>query len=75
MVRAFIHLRRLASEVASVTKRLEAIEQDSARRFQDHDGKLQASFQALRDLLNRHQDPAVPSTPAKRPIGFRGHKR
>lgn len=73
VVRAFVQLRRMASEVASLSQRLEILEQDTARRFHDHDGKLQAVFQALRDLLNR--EPAVHPVAPKRPIGFRGQQR
>ena len=75
VVRAFVQLRRMASEVASLAQRLESLEQDTARRFQDHDGKLQAIFQALRELLSRSQEPTVRQTPPKRPIGFRGQKK
>lgn len=75
VVRAFVQLRRMASEVASLSQRLETLEQDTARRFQDHDGKLQAIFQALRDLLSRGQEPAGAPAPPKRPIGFRGQKK
>lgn len=75
VVRAFVQLRRMASEVASLSQRLENLEQETARRFQDHDGKLQAIFQALRELLNRSQEPTAVPAAAKRPIGFRGQKK
>lgn len=73
VVRAFVQLRRMASEVTALAQRLESLEKDAAARFKDHDGKLQQVFKALRDLLGQPLE--VPPAPAKRPIGFRGQKK
>jgi len=75
IVRAFIHLRRMSLEVASLAQRLEALEQETARRFQDHEGHLRAVFKALKELLGQTQDPSVPAPLPKRSIGFRGHRK
>jgi hypothetical protein len=75
VVRAFVQLRYMASEVAALAKRLDSLEQETSRRFQDHDGKLQAIFQTLRDLLTKSQDPTITQLPSRRPIGFRGEKK
>lgn len=75
VVRAFIQLRRMSMEVASLAQRVETLEQDTARRFQDQDGQLSAVFKALRELLGHAQNPEVPSAPSKPAIGFRSHRK
>lgn len=75
VVRAFVHLRRVSMEVASLAQRIENLEQETARRFQDHDGHLRALFKTLRDLLGQSEEPGTSPPSPKRPLGFRSHRK
>ena len=60
IMRAFVELRRVANSHAAIETRLERIE----RGMGEHDEQLQQVFGALRQLI-------APSSPPKRPVGFR----
>ena len=75
VVRAFVQLRRMSTEITSLAQRLETLEQETARRFKDQDGQLSAVFKALRDLLGHTQEPEALPAPPKRAIGFRSQRK
>jgi hypothetical protein len=59
IMRAFVHLRRMVSSHADLARRLEELEQ----RFEDHDEKIEAIFEAIRQLM-------TPPDRPKKKIGF-----
>lgn len=75
IVRAFVQLRRMSTEVATLAQRLEKLEQETTRRFKDTEGHLHTLFKALRDLLNQSQTPDATPVPPKRSIGFRSQRK
>jgi hypothetical protein len=64
IMRAFVQLRMLLSTHKDLDIRLKELEQKS----EQHDGQLQAIFEALRQLM-------VPPAPEKKKIGFRVEDR
>jgi len=64
IMRAFVELRRAAASHATLEKRLEELERETAMRFGRQDERLHQIFEALRQLIN-------PPTRPKRPVGFR----
>jgi hypothetical protein len=59
IMRAFVHLRRMVSSHADLARRLKELEQ----RFEDHDEKIEAIFEAIRQLM-------TPPDRPKKKIGF-----
>ena len=63
-MRAFVALRRMASEHADLKKRIEALEQDIREELGTHDEKLTALTELLHALTQ------APPDPPKKQIGF-----
>lgn len=72
VVRAFVQLRRMTSEMTALAQRIERLEQETAHRFRDHDGHLRAIFKTLRDLLKPEAEEGL--KPTKPRVGFRADK-
>ncbi len=64
IMRAFVHIRRLAISYEVVERKLKEIED----RLEDHDEKIEVIFEAIRQLM------AAPDKPTKR-IGFEVKER
>jgi hypothetical protein len=62
IMRAFVQIRRFYDTHKELAKKIEEIE----RSVSSHDEKIQLIFQAIRQLLEKKEEPA----PARNPIGF-----
>jgi len=58
-MRAFVQVRKLATSYEGLQRKLAALEQ----RFEDHDEKIEAIFEAIRQLM-------APPKKEKKKIGF-----
>ncbi|MBE0648039.1 MAG: ORF6N domain-containing protein [Bacteroidales bacterium] len=63
IMRAFVHLRRYLETTIELSRKIEDLE----KIVMVHDDKVKLIFQAIKKLMDRKEDPALP----RNPIGFK----
>lgn len=64
IMRAFVEMRRVASDYKELAKRIGELEKNTAGKLSEHEKHLAAIFKALKQLM------APPPPKPKHPIGF-----
>ncbi len=64
IMRAFVEMRRAASNYAELKKRIDVLEETTAGKLGEHDKHLATIFRALKELM-------APPPKRRHPVGFR----